>query len=126
MPGSRKFILIAACLLALTGVQLGALGAHALDELLTPQKINSWELAVQYQLVHSLGLLLVVWLQTQLPDSALLRWAAGIMLAGIFLFSGSIYVGSLGGPGFIGQLAPFGGSAFMVAWLLVAIAVFRH
>ena len=123
MQGINKLFLVAACLLLLSGVQLGALGAHALTDRLTPQKINSWELAVQYQLVHSLGLIAIVLLRDKLR-SALLQWAGLIMLSGIFLFSGSIYLSALGIPAF-SQIAPLGGISFMVAWLLVAIAIFR-
>jgi uncharacterized membrane protein YgdD (TMEM256/DUF423 family) len=124
MQGANKVFLVAACLLLLTGVQLGALGAHALTDRLTPQKINSWELAVQYQLVHSLGLIAIVLLRDRLGSGQLLQWAGFIMLGGIFLFSGSIYASALGLPAF-SQIAPFGGGSFMVAWLLVAIAAFR-
>lgn len=123
MQRSAKVFLVAACLLLLTGVQLGAVGAHALDAVLTPQKINSWELAVQYQLVHALGLILLVVLMERFPG-ALLRWAATLMLLGIFLFSGSIYASALGAD-VAAQIAPFGGMSFMLAWLLVAVAVFR-
>ena len=118
--------MISAGLLLLSGVQLGALGAHALSDILTPQKQNSWELAVQYQLVHALGLILITLLMDKLVGSKLLGWAGGLMLVGIFLFSGSIYVSALGGPAFSSQIAPFGGGSFMVAWLLVAIAAWRH
>jgi len=125
MQGANKVFLVAACLLLLTGVQLGALGAHALTDRLTPQKINSWELAVQYQLVHSLGLIVIVLLRDRLAAATqLLQWAGFIMLGGVFLFSGSIYASALGLPAF-SQIAPFGGVSFMVAWFLVAIAAFR-
>ncbi|MEE4186401.1 MAG: DUF423 domain-containing protein [Gammaproteobacteria bacterium] len=124
MRGANKVFLVAACLLLLTGVQLGALGAHALTDRLSPQKLNSWELAVQYQLVHSLGLIVIVLLSDRLASATLLRWAGFIMLGGIFLFSGSIYASALGLPAF-SQIAPFGGVSFMVAWFMVAIAAFR-
>ena len=124
MAKTQKIFLLAGCLLLLAGVQLGALGAHALDEILTPAKRNSWELAVQYQLVHGVGLILISVLSTQLAKSALLTWSSSLMLAGIFLFSGSIYLSAIGVPG-ANMIAPFGGSAFMLAWLLLAIAVWR-
>ena len=56
MQTTARVFTVSACLLLLTGVQLGALGAHALTNILTPAQINSWELAVLYQMVHSLGL----------------------------------------------------------------------
>jgi len=119
-----RIFLIAACLLLLTGVQLGALGAHALDDVLTPRQLNSWELAVQYQLVHSLGLIAIVLLQNHLGPSKLMDWAGTLMLVGIFLFSGSIYLSALDFE-LAAPIAPYGGSSFMLAWLLLAISIFR-
>jgi uncharacterized membrane protein YgdD (TMEM256/DUF423 family) len=116
--------MIVACLLLLTGVQLGALGAHALTDVLTPTQQNSWQLAVQYQLVHSLGLILISLLALKFGTPTLMTWSASLMLAGIFLFSGSIYMSALGFS-IAAQIAPFGGTSFMLAWLLLAIAVYR-
>jgi len=124
MHGVNKVFLVAACLLLLVGVQLGALGAHALTDRLTPTQIDNWQLAVQYQLVHALGLIAVVSLRDRLGSTGLLQWAGWIMLAGVVLFCGSIYASALGMPG-IGRLAPFGGISFMLAWLLVGVAALR-
>jgi uncharacterized membrane protein YgdD (TMEM256/DUF423 family) len=124
MPRTSKVFFIAACLLLLLGVQLGALGAHALNNILTPAQINSWELAVQYQLVHSLGLILIGLLLQKFGPSRLMVWSGSLMLAGIFLFSGSIYTSALG-ISLAAQVAPYGGTSFMVAWLLLAVAVYR-
>jgi uncharacterized membrane protein YgdD (TMEM256/DUF423 family) len=126
MTREQKFLLIAACVLLLVGVQLGALGAHALNDVLTPQKLNSWQLAVQYQLVHGLGVVLIVILAGHFPDSAAIRWSGRIMLLGILLFSGSIYISALGGPAFSSQIAPLGGTSFMLAWLLLGLGVWRN
>ena len=118
---TSTIFITSASLLLLAGTILGALGSHALTDRLTPQKLNSWELAVQYQMAHSLGIILIAILyeQTLRP---LLRWAGALMLAGIFLFSGSIYATALGAPAALGQIAPYGGSSFMLGWLLLAIA----
>ena len=111
--------MVSACLLLLAGVILGALGSHALDNILTPKKQNSWELAVQYQLIHGLGLIMIAMLYQQ-RGTPLLRWAGTIMLIGILLFSGSIYATALGAPEGLSQIAPYGGSSLMIAWLLLA------
>ena len=124
MQRISKVFIVSACLLLLTGVQLGALGAHALTDILTPTQINSWELAVQYQLVHSLGLIMIALLVQKFGPSKFMAWSGGLMLVGIFLFSGSIYASALG-LSIAAQVAPFGGICFMVAWLLLAIAVYR-
>jgi len=56
---------------------------------------------------------------------ALIKWAMWLMLAGICVFSGSIYSTALGAPSGLGIITPFGGATFMLAWLLLAIAIFR-
>jgi uncharacterized membrane protein YgdD (TMEM256/DUF423 family) len=123
MRKTAKLLIASACLLLLTGVILGALGAHAIT--LTPAKQNSWELAVQYQLIHGIGMILIAMLYQQwvIP---LLRWAGTIMLIGILLFSGSIYATALGAPAGLSQIAPYGGSSLMIAWLLLAVATLRQ
>jgi len=126
MTRNQKFLLIAGSLLLLTAAQLGALGAHAFDERLTPRQIDNWQLAVQYQMIHALGMLLVCWLIDKFPTAAIFSIAGYLFLLGCFLFSGSIYYSSFNGPGFISALAPFGGSSFMLAWLLIAIGVWRN
>jgi uncharacterized membrane protein YgdD (TMEM256/DUF423 family) len=123
MRKTSTILLVSACLLLLTGVILGALGSHALNDILTPQKQNSWELAVQYQLIHGLGMIMIAMLYQQYAEP-LLRYAGGLMLLGIFVFSGSIYASALVAPGF-SQIAPYGGSSLMLGWLLVAVAVIR-
>jgi len=122
-PASRVLIIIASLSL-LAATQLSALGFHALASVLGPAKQASWQWANQLQFYHSLGLILVALLAPRLKDPRLAYWAGGIMVLGLLLFSGSIYLGSLGVPG-VGQVAPLGGGSFMLAWLLVAIAAFR-
>jgi uncharacterized membrane protein YgdD (TMEM256/DUF423 family) len=120
---STLFITLA-CFFLLIGVLLGALGAHALDDILTPAKQNSWELAVQYQLVHGLGLILIALLYQQF-SATLIRWSGGFMIVGICLFSGSIYISALGIVPGINQLAPYGGSSLMLGWALLAFAILK-
>ncbi len=124
MRNTTTWLTVTACLLLLTAVILGALGSHALADILTPEKQASWGLAVQYQMIHSLGMILIAVLYQQYVQP-LLRWAGGLMLVGIILFSGSIYATALGAPAGLGLIAPYGGSSFMLGWLLVAIAILR-
>jgi uncharacterized membrane protein YgdD (TMEM256/DUF423 family) len=91
---------------------------------LTPKQLDAWHWATELQFYHSLGLILLALLAPRLGNPALLAWAGGIMTLGLVLFSGTIYVNSLGLLP-VGQFAPLGGGSFMFAWLLVAIAVFR-
>jgi uncharacterized membrane protein YgdD (TMEM256/DUF423 family) len=124
MPTAPRTFLIIGCLSLLAATQLSALGFHALDAVLTAPQKAAWQWANQLQFFHSLGLVLLALLAAPLNNSRLLTAASILMLAGIFLFSGSIYVNSLGLLP-VGQLAPLGGGAFMLAWLLVAIAAWR-
>jgi len=81
--------------------------------------------ANQYHFYHALGLLAVGMAAFQMPESAALRWSGWLMLAGIVLFSGSLYALSVSGVRWLGIITPFGGTAFIIAWLLLAVAVWR-
>lgn len=120
---SRLFLIIGSLSLMIA-TQLSALGFHALGQVLGPEKQESWHWATELQFYNSLGLILVALLAPRLRHPRLAYWAGGIMVLGLFLFSGSIYLGSLGVP-LVGQVAPLGGSSFMLAWFLVAVAAFR-
>ncbi|KAB7627814.1 DUF423 domain-containing protein [Alkalilimnicola sp. S0819] len=122
---TARLLLTAGALLAALGVALGAFGAHALRARLSERMLAVWETAVQYQLVHALGLMAVGLLMLQLGQGGLLRWSGGLMLAGVVLFSGSLYLMCLGGPRWLGPVTPLGGVAFIAAWLLLALVVWR-
>jgi uncharacterized membrane protein YgdD (TMEM256/DUF423 family) len=124
LPPVSRVLLIIGSLSLLTATQLSALGFHALTNVLTPQQIEAWHWATELQFYHSIGLILLALIAPRLGNPKLVAWAGGIMTLGLLLFSGTIYVNSLGlAP--VGQFAPFGGGSFMLAWLLVAIAAFR-
>lgn len=100
------------------GVALGAMGAHALAPRLTPERLQTYELAARYQLFHALALLAVAWATAHWPGAS--APAAGwFFTAGIILFSGSLYVLSLGGPRWFAFVTPFGGVAFLIGWALL-------
>ncbi len=120
MGSTARTFLLLGCISAMVAVALGAFGAHALEGRLTPEHIATWETAAQYHFYHSLGLLIVGLLGMHLTESARLRWAGWSMFTGILLFSGSLYVLSVSGISYLGAVTPFGGVAFLVAWLLLA------
>jgi uncharacterized membrane protein YgdD (TMEM256/DUF423 family) len=120
-----RLILTLGAVAAFLGVALGAFGAHALRSRLTEQLLNTWETAVQYHLVHALGLLAVGLLLLHTGPSSLLRWSAGLMLAGMVLFSGSLYLLCLSGVRWLGAITPLGGTALLIAWVLFAVAAWR-
>lgn len=110
---------------ALIAVALGAFGAHGLENRLSTEMLSIFETGVKYHFYHALGLLAVGMIATQLPESGLLKWSGWLMFAGIIIFSGSLYILSVSGIKWLGAITPIGGTAFIVAWLLLAIAVLR-
>lgn len=110
---------------ALIAVMLGAFGAHALKGRLSPDMIEIFQTGVQYHFYHALGLLAVGVIAYHLPDSGWLKWSGWLMLAGIIIFSGSLYILSTTGIKWLGAITPIGGTAFIVAWILLTIAVLK-
>lgn len=122
---SDRSLVIAAALSLMIGVGAGAFGAHGLKRVLTVDMMQIWQTAVLYQLVHGLGMLAVAALMARF-GSPLLAWAGLLMLVGILFFSGSLYVLALSGAKWLGAVTPIGGTLFIIAWLLVALAAWRH
>ena len=124
-----RFPLISAAIFGLTGVALGAFGAHALQgTLLAHGTLNAWKTAVLYQIVHAVALIGVAAL-IQSTDSAARRylsWVARFWVAGVILFSGSLYILALGGPRIFGPITPLGGVALMLGWISILIAGIKH
>ncbi len=120
-----KLFLVLGALAAALAVVLGAFGAHALRARLAPDLLAIYHTAVQYHFWHALGLLAIGIVAIHLPNSVALKWAGWVMLAGIVAFSGSLYVLALSGVRWLGAITPFGGAAFIVSWILLAVAVVR-
>jgi uncharacterized membrane protein YgdD (TMEM256/DUF423 family) len=118
----RDPLLALAGLLGLSGVGVGAFGAHALAARLGPAAAT-WETGVQYHLVHAVALLALALLA---PRAPLLRTAGWLMGLGVLLFSGSLYLLSLDGPRWLGPVTPLGGFAFLLAWGLVIAGALRR
>ncbi|MBV6306488.1 DUF423 domain-containing protein [Candidimonas humi] len=121
---SDRTIVIVASLTLLVAVAAGAFGAHGLKRVLSADMLAVWHTAVLYQLVHGLGMLAIAGLGTRF-GSPLLSSAAGLMFAGIVLFSGSLYLLATTGVRWLGAITPIGGLAFILAWALVALAAWR-
>ena len=108
-------------LLALLGVAAGAFGAHALRGRLDASQLQVFETAVRYQLVHALALFVVGATGRSAPRGG--TGAAGLLLlAGVLLFSGSLYVLVLSGTRAWGAVTPFGGVCLLAGWLVLARA----
>ena len=125
MPLIAKVLIGLGSVAMLLAVAFGAFGAHGLKKTLPQDLMAVYETAVNYHFYHALGLLAAGLLALHLPESALLRWAGILLTVGILLFSGSLYVLSLSGVRWLGAITPFGGVAFLAAWLLLAVAVAR-
>lgn len=117
-------LIVIAALLLMAGVGTGAFGAHGLKARISADMLAVWQTAVLYQLVHALGLLSVAAVRPLL-HTRLASFAAGFLLAGVVLFSGSLYALALTGVRVIGAITPVGGVCFMLGWLLLAIAALR-
>lgn len=119
-----KIILSSAAFSAMLAVVLGAFAAHGLKSKLSESLLNTFQTAVQYQMYHSLALILVVILYRQMPQP-LLVYSAGFMLAGIVLFSGSLYLLALTQLKWFGPVTPLGGLCFIVGWALLIVAALK-
>ncbi|MCD4866289.1 DUF423 domain-containing protein [Pseudomonas sp. PLB05] len=119
----RLFLLFAA-LAGFTGVGLGAFAAHGLKGRLTADYLAVFQTGVLYQLIHALALLGVTLLSLHF-QGRLVAWAGGFFIAGILLFSGSLYLLTLTGISRLGIITPFGGLCFLAGWACLAILAWR-
>jgi uncharacterized membrane protein YgdD (TMEM256/DUF423 family) len=107
-------------LLGALAVSLGAFGAHALRSHLEARDLEIYETAVRYQMFHAFALFGAAWLLSRnLPYAAPAAWA---FIAGIAIFCGSLYLMVATGQRWLGAVTPLGGLAFIVGWLLLALA----
>lgn len=121
---SKAFVVFGALSLAIAAM-LSAYGFHGLAKTASPEQLDAWNWAIRMQSYHSLGLLLIAILLNQLGRSLFFGLAGCLFILGIVIFSGSIYLVSLGGPEAMIEIAPAGGTSFMVGWVLVAIGAWR-
>jgi len=119
---AKWFIPLGAAFAALA-VALGAFGAHAMRGQLAPDMLSIYRTGVEYQFYHALGLVAVGILVRSHAESRALRWSGALMIAGIILFSGSLYALCLSGERWLGAVTPVGGLAFIAAWVCVIVAV---
>lgn len=120
----KTFLVIGALAMAL-GVILGAFGAHGLKNKLTPDLLAVYHTGVEYHLYHALGLILVGVLINQFPQVSGLQLGGWLLLAGILIFSGSLYVLATTGIRWLGAITPIGGTAFIAGWVWIAWSLAR-
>ncbi len=125
MPASARILLAFGAVAGMLAVLLGAFGAHALRERLPADLLAIYQTAVQYHFWHALGLLAIGLTLLHVPGSGAIRAAGWLMLAGIVVFSGSLYLLATTGTRWLGAITPLGGFAFIAAWALYGWGVWR-
>lgn len=121
---NERLVVIIAAINMFIAVAAGAFGAHGLKQVLSADMLAVWHTAVTYQALHALGLLVIALLMPRL-NPALLGWAGMALLAGIILFSGSLYALALSGLRILGAITPLGGVGFLLGWALLAWAAYQ-
>ena len=124
MPTIERFFFAAGSIAGLIGVALGAFGAHALKARLTSEALATFEIGVRYQMYHALALLAVAWACTKWPG-AWTNASGWLFIAGIAVFSGSLYILVLTGARWLGAVTPIGGLALLAGWACLAVATVR-
>lgn len=117
-----KLIVVLAAIYGGTGVALGAFGAHALRGRLEPRLLETFQTGVQYQLIHAAVLLAIALLLEQWGRSLALDIAAWAVVAGVLLFSGSLYGLVLTDMRWLGPVTPVGGVCFIAGWIALLVA----
>jgi uncharacterized membrane protein YgdD (TMEM256/DUF423 family) len=125
MSADNKFFIVMGCFFLATAGALAAFGFHGPEEIMTPEKKQSWAWAVEMQYYHGGGLILVALLANQLGSSWLIRSAGILMIGGIIIFSGLVYAETLGMPEAVGEIVPTGGAMLMLSWVSLAIGVLK-
>ena len=125
----KRFVITAAVLGAIA-VALGAFGAHGLKQIVSPETVQTFQTGVQYQMYHSLALLLTALLYEKCSPR-FVRIAGILFIVGIILFSGSLYILTAGraagttGLDKAGIITPFGGAAFISGWIFLVISAVK-
>lgn len=126
----HKNYLALGAVLGAIAIALGAFGAHGLKQIVTAETVQVFQTGVQYQVYHVFALLAVGIIYEKHPNR-LVNWAGGFFIAGIILFSGSLYLltalkatDTVGLKG-IGILTPFGGLFFIAGWILLFLGIMK-
>ncbi len=123
MTSPNKIVAISGLLMALA-IGLGAFGAHALEDILSSDRLNTWETAVQYQVWNSLGIILIILVGKIFSIDV--KPVTILLLIGILIFSGSLYLLCLTDTSWLGAITPIGGVLFILGWSLFAWKLFTQ
>jgi uncharacterized membrane protein YgdD (TMEM256/DUF423 family) len=119
-----KIFAVLGAVSAFLSVALGAFGAHALKNTLTPAMQETFETGVRYQMYHSLALLVIAWAIDRFGPH-LFTLSGWFMVAGIVIFSGSLYVLTMTGIRWLGAITPIGGVSLLIGWGILAYGFWK-
>lgn len=121
-----KHIILIGCLIMAATVAIGAFGAHGLRDFLTKNnRLATFDTAVEYQFLHAIGIIISGILSRSFPKNKKIRTSVLFFLAGIMLFSGSLYVLCLTQLSLMGTVAPIGGLSFIIGWFILGFGVLK-
>ena len=120
----ERFLATTGAILGALAVICGAFGAHALRGQLAPDLLDVWETAARYQMYHALALFASAWVYSRGATSCA-KWSGWLFIAGVLLFSGSLYALALTGIRPLGAITPFGGGALIAGWISLAVGARR-
>lgn len=127
----HKGFLKTAAILGFVSVAFGAFAAHALKESISHDAVSIFETGVRYQFYHVFALLAAGILYKEFPNR-FVKWSGKFFIAGIILFSGSLYFltyskgAVMPGYNWIGAITPIGGLSFILGWMFLLIGLFKN
>lgn len=119
---SRSILITGSVFMALA-VAFGAFGAHIVQDMLTPERFDVYQTGVEYHFYHALALLIAGAISMHFKNNTWIARSAALFIAGILIFSGSLYILTLTDTGWLGAITPFGGFAFILGWIFFAVGV---
>lgn len=121
----RSLVSLGAFIVAF-GIVLGAFGAHALKDTLTPYQLEIFKTGTLYHLLHGMAVTVIAILAlNQVVSARVAARSAGLFIFGIVAFSGSLYLLAMGGPSWLGPITPLGGTAFIAGWILLGLGALK-
>ncbi|WP_054957007.1 DUF423 domain-containing protein [Paenibacillus dakarensis] len=121
----RTFMAWGAVFMALS-VAIGAFGAHMLEQKISVDALATYETGVQYHMIHGIALIITGLAAGLFGESRKLFWAGVLFIAGIIIFSGSLYILSVSGIKWLGAITPIGGVSFIAGWLMLMSSAWSH
>ncbi len=123
---NTKQFLISGSLFMALAVGFGAFGAHIVQDMLTPDRFEVFKTAVEYHFYHAIGLLILGLIGQSMEPSKWITWSGYSMIAGILIFSGSLYILTLTDTSWLGAVTPLGGFALILGWCFLILAILKQ